>query len=119
MLMDMKIGGLAALVLGAGFVATCPARNFSPLAAPAAEKPAADAGDKEVPVEIKDLPAVVTDAIKKAYPEGKIIKADKETENGKTVYGVDVKVGDKVYDVDVDEAGKIVEQKEAEAPAKK
>ena len=57
-------------------------------------------------VAVKDLPQAVVDAVKAAYPAGVIKEAEKETEDGQTRYSVEVKVGDKVFDVKVSADGK-------------
>ena len=49
------------------------------------------------------------------YNRDRGLKADKEIEDGKTVYGVDVKVGEKTLDVDVSEDGTIIKQEEIKA----
>ena len=74
--------------------------------------------EKEVKIEIKDLPTAVTDAVKKAMPDGKITEAETEKKDGKTVYSLDVKVGEKEFDVVVSEDGKILKTEEDKDAAK-
>jgi len=81
------------------------------VAAQQAKKPA-----KKAPAKVQ-LPAAITDAFQKAYPNAKITGTSKETENGKTVYEVEsVDQGlnrDLIYNPD----GTVVEMEEQMKPA--
>jgi uncharacterized membrane protein YkoI len=59
-------------------------------------------------VELDKLPAVVKKAVQKRYPDAKLVKADKETEDGKTVYDVAITIGAQKMSIDVTPEGKIV-----------
>jgi uncharacterized membrane protein YkoI len=55
----------------------------------------------------------VTDAVATARPGGSITGAEKETsKDGAVVYEVDVKVGDKKFELKVDASGKVVANEE-------
>ena len=80
-----------------------------------AKKPAGQAAKKPAPR--VQLPAAITAAFEKAYPNAKITGTSKETEGGKTVYEVEsVDQGlnrDLIYNAD----GTVVEMEEAMKPA--
>jgi uncharacterized membrane protein YkoI len=74
---------------------------------------AALADEKKISVE--DLPKVVLKAAKKAFPEAKIVGASKETDEGETIYEVEMKLDGKSIDVEIDDEGEIeVVEKEIE-----
>jgi uncharacterized membrane protein YkoI len=107
------IGGIAALALSVGVP------SFTFAFSDGTIKVLADKEDKdgkkeekEQKIDIKDLPAAVTEAVKAAFPTGKITEAEIEKKDGKTIYSLDVKVGEKEYDVDLSEDGKILKQEE-------
>lgn len=50
-------------------------------------------GDEYTEIKVEEVPAAVTDALKKAYPDGVLSKAYK---NEKSEYKLEVTVGDKV-----------------------
>ena len=58
------------------------------------------------------LPAKAKQAITKAFPGGVITKVKKENEEGKELFEVVVKSGEKTYEVDVTAVGKIVNREE-------
>jgi hypothetical protein len=62
--------------------------------------------EKDEKIEVKDLPPAVTEAIQKAYPNAKILKAEKEAEDGKVQYSVKLQDGEKKFEVKVSEDGK-------------
>jgi uncharacterized membrane protein YkoI len=66
---------------------------------------------QEEKVTVDQLPAAVTDAVKKAVPDGTITEAEKEVEKGQTVYEMDVKKGDTKYEVKTTEDGKVLKSK--------
>ena len=66
---------------------------------------AAPADEKKISVE--DLPSAVLKAAKKAYPEAKIVGAARETEDGETIYEVEMKLDGKSIDLDIDDQGEI------------
>jgi uncharacterized membrane protein YkoI len=59
-------------------------------------------------VALDKLPAVVKDAVQKRFPNAKLVSAEKETEDGKTVYDIAIKDGEQKMSVDVSPEGKIV-----------
>src|SRR6266852_6236026 len=62
--------------------------------------------DEKVPLD--KLPGVVKEAVQKRFPDAKLVSAEKETEDGKTVYDVAIKNGETKLAVDVTPEGKIV-----------
>ena len=108
---SLILGGVAALSLVLGPSNYCKAVH-STVAALLADTDKDEKKEKEIKVEIKDLPAAVTEAIKKAMPDGKITEAEKEMKGGKTIYSLDVTNGGKEYDVEVSEDGKILKTEE-------
>jgi len=58
------------------------------------------------------LPKKASQAVEKAFPGGKIAKVKKENEEGKETFEVIVKVGQKSYEVDVTQDGKILNKEE-------
>ena len=99
--------GALTLCLGAGVTAQ--------EAKKPAKKPAGEAAKKPAPK--VQLPAAITEAFQKAYPNAKVTGTAKETEGGKTVYEVEsVDQGlnrDLIYNPD----GTVVEIEEAMKPA--
>lgn len=68
--------------------------------------PVAGADEEKVPLD--KLPKAVLDAVKARFPEAKLVAAEKETEDGKTLY--EVAITDKEQKIDVTVVdGKIVE----------
>jgi hypothetical protein len=63
----------------------------------------------EETIGLKDLPKAVRAAVKAKFPEGKVIKAAKEEDEGKTIYEVVVEEEDAKIDVAVSAKGKILE----------
>jgi uncharacterized protein (DUF39 family) len=69
----------------------------------------------EKKIKIEDLPKAVSKAAKKAFPEAKIVGASKETEDGETMYEVEMKLDGKSIDLAIEEDGEIEEiEKEIE-----
>jgi len=62
--------------------------------------------DEKVPLD--KLPGVIKEAVQKRFPDAKLVGAEKETEDGKTVFDVSIKNGEQKYSVDVTPEGKIV-----------
>jgi uncharacterized membrane protein YkoI len=63
----------------------------------------------EETIGLKDLPKAVRAAVKAKFPEGKLIKAAKEEDEGKTIYEVVVEEEDAKIDVAVSAKGMILE----------
>ncbi len=69
----------------------------------------------EKKIEISALPKAVVKAAKKAFPEAQIVGAAKETEDGETIYEVEMKLDGKSIDLAIDDEGEIEEiEKEIE-----
>jgi uncharacterized membrane protein YkoI len=49
------------------------------------------ADEKEEKIDLKDVPKAVLGALKAMYPEAELVSAEKEVENGKTIYEVAIK----------------------------
>ncbi len=60
------------------------------------------------------LPAKAAQAIAKAFPGGKIIKVEKEKEDGKEVFEVEVKAGEKLVEITVTPDGQILDEEESD-----
>jgi uncharacterized membrane protein YkoI len=61
----------------------------------------------EKKVEIEDLPKVVLRSAQKAFPEAQVVGASKETEDGETIYEVEMKLDGKSIDLEIDDEGEI------------
>lgn len=76
------------------------------------------AEEKKVTVQPSDLPATVAKAIRDAFPEGQIIAIQKEIEGEDPgQYDVDIRSGEKQYELEISPEGKIIESKEVTAAA--
>lgn len=64
--------------------------------------------DDEEKVPLDKLPKAVVDAVKAKFPSAKLISAEKEKEDGKTVYEVAIKDGEQNIEVTLTPAGQIV-----------
>ena len=71
-----------------------------------------DHSSTEQHVDVNTLPINVTAAVKGVLPNGVITEAEKETRKGKLVYSLDVKDGEKKYDVIVAPDGQVLSTKE-------
>lgn len=58
-------------------------------------------------IAISDLPKAVTQAIMKRYPKAKLISAERERDNGKMHYEVEIQQGDKRIELNVRPDGTI------------
>jgi RNA polymerase sigma factor (sigma-70 family) len=65
-----------------------------------------ESAEEKVPLD--KLPKAVTDAVKARFPEAKLVSAEKEKEDGKTVYEVNIKNKDQQIEVTVTPEGKLV-----------
>jgi hypothetical protein len=81
--------------------------------------PGVSADDKEEKISPDKLPRAVAAAIKARFPDGKVTGAEKETEDGKVVYDIELTSGGLKYEMDMLADGTIVEiEKEVkEVPA--
>jgi Putative beta-lactamase-inhibitor-like, PepSY-like len=77
------------------------------------------ADDKAEKIAPDKLPKAVADAIKARFPEGKITSAEKENEDGKVVYDIELTSGGLKYEMDIHEDGTIaeIEKEIKEVPA--
>lgn len=73
------------------------------------------AADEKVALDA--VPAAVTRAVKTKFPGATLKKAEKEVENGKTTYEVEIKVDDKVLTISASDDGTILEIERAIAAA--
>ena len=64
--------------------------------------------DEEEKVAIDKLPKAVVDAVKAKFPKAELVSAEKEKEDGETVYEVNIKSEGQTIEVTVTPAGKIV-----------
>jgi hypothetical protein len=63
--------------------------------------------DKKVPLD--KVPKAVMDAIKARFPGADVTSVEKETEDGKVVYDVELKHKDRKYEMDIEENGTVLE----------
>jgi len=68
------------------------------------------ASDEKIPV--SQLPKKVSDAVAQKLPGGKIVAAEKETENNQAQYEVEVEKDGRHYEIDLNENGDILEFEE-------
>ena len=73
--------------------------------------------NKEEKVAVDKIPKKVMEVINKRFPDAKITSAEKETENGKVVYDIELTHKGRKYEMDIKEDGTILEI-ENEIPAK-
>ena len=73
----------------------------------------AAAQERKVTVLESELPAVIRKAIDKDFPQGRIIKIEKEVEGEDPgQYDVEIRSGEKEYEVEISPEGKVIEIKE-------
>jgi len=93
----------SALLIGAGFIGLS-------LTAFAADEP-----KKLAP---KDPPAKITQTVNARLPGAQISSAEKETENGKVVYDLEITQKNLKYEMDIQEDGTLIEiEKEVKSPS--
>jgi len=76
------------------------------------------AGERErkVAVQPSELPAAITEAVKGAFPNGQIVAAQKEVQGENPgQYDVEIRSGEKQYEVELSPDGKVIESKEVTA----
>jgi hypothetical protein len=79
---------------------------------------AAETDDKEKDkrLSLDKVPRAVQNALKDRFPEAEVTSIEKETEDGKVVYDIELKHKGRKYEMDILEAGTILEiEKEIEA----
>jgi uncharacterized membrane protein YkoI len=67
----------------------------------------AGAADEKVPLD--KVPAKVMEAVKARFPGAEITSVEKETEDGKVVYDIELKHKDRKYEMDIQEDGTVLE----------
>jgi uncharacterized membrane protein YkoI len=67
------------------------------------------ADDKEKKVTLDKLPKAVRDAIKGRFPDAEVNSIEKETEDGKVVYDIELKEKGRKYEMDIQEDGTVIE----------
>ena len=83
------------------------------------ESPSSQAAEKKVTVTPAELPKSVKIAIKKAVPNGKIVKIQKEVEGEDPgQFDVDIRADGKLFEVEISPEGKVLEVKEVAPPKK-
>ena len=75
------------------------------------DEPSSENSKGESHVDVNALPLNVTAAVKGVMPSGTITEAEKEIYKNKLVYSLDVKDGEKEYDVIVTPEGQILSTK--------
>jgi len=63
--------------------------------------------DDEQKIKVADLPKGGLEAVKKMFPDAKVVGATKEKDHGKTMYEVELKNNGKTIDVMIDKDGKV------------
>ena len=67
--------------------------------------------EKEVKMTLDQVPAAVKATLLKEAGDAKIGNVDKVTDDGKTIYETDIKVGGKEFEIKVAEDGKLISKK--------
>jgi len=102
--MKLKSGWFSAILIAVGVSAVVVVIGFSSRVG---------AQERKVDVLPEELPAVIKKAMEKAFPEGQIIRIQKEAEGENPgQYDVDIRSGGKVYEVEISPEGKVLEKKE-------
>ncbi|MBK0369830.1 hypothetical protein [Flavobacterium agrisoli] len=91
----------AAILLGSLSATVATANNVNPIVK------SVSVADEYTEIKVEELPAAVSEAFKKAYPEGVINKA---FVNEKKEYKIEVKIGDKEGFLYADEKGTWIQQ---------
>ena len=106
-----------ALVLCACAAASSPSSNSSAGASSPAPKAAAaaEAGEDDEKISLDAVPSGVRSAAEGAVSGIVFSAAERETENGTTVYTLKGAANGKKYDVEVNAAGKVIEVEDEEA----
>jgi len=106
--MKLKSGWLNAILIAVG---------LSTILVVTGLPPQASAQEKKVSVPPSELPDVIRKAIEEAFPNGQIIRIQKEVEGEDPgQYDVDIRSGSKEYEVEISPEGNVIESKER-APA--
>lgn len=65
----------------------------------------------ETRLKLEDCPQAVQDTIKKEVAGGTLKEVEKEVEKGRVVYEAEFTLDGKTYELEVDEAGKVLQKK--------
>jgi uncharacterized membrane protein YkoI len=65
--------------------------------------------EKATKITLEKAPKAVRDAIKGRFPGAEVSSIEKETENGKVVYDVELKQKGRKYEMDIQEDGTVIE----------
>jgi uncharacterized membrane protein YkoI len=76
-------------------------------------KDKSEGGDHAQKVAKADLPPQVASAVNSRFPDATIRSAEKETENGKVLYDIELTHNGKHYEMDVEENGTVAETETA------
>jgi uncharacterized membrane protein YkoI len=71
--------------------------------------PIASLAGEEVEIPLEEVPAIVLEAAKEAVPGIVITEAEYEIEDGERIYELEGTLGDKEYEIEVSEQGKVLE----------
>jgi len=105
--MKLKSSALYAIVLVAGLSTMLMLTSLSCHGA---------AQERKVAVQPSELPPAIAKAIKEAFPDGRIIATEKEIEGEDTgQYDVEIRSGEKEYELEISPEGKVLESKEKTA----
>lgn len=78
--------------------------------------PQEDVKERKISVEFSQLPDEIKEAIQKRFPEGKIVRIQKEVEGEDPgQYDVDIRSGGKEFEVEISPEGEVIEVKEKKA----
>jgi uncharacterized membrane protein YkoI len=69
----------------------------------------AGADEKEKKISLDKAPKAVQDAIKARFPKAEVASIEKETEDGKVIYDIELKHEGRKYEMDIQENGTVVE----------
>ena len=102
--MKLKSGWLSAILITVGLSTILVVTGFPSQAS---------AQERKVSVLPSELPAVIRKAIEEAFPNGRIIRIQKEVEGEDPgQYDVDIRSGSKEYEVEISPEGNVIESKE-------
>ena len=105
--MKLKSGWLVAILIAVGLSTILVVTGCTSEAA---------AQESKVTVPRSEMPAVIKKAVDQAFPQGQIIKIEKEVEGENPgQYDMDIRSGTKEYEVEISPEGKVIEIKEKAA----
>jgi hypothetical protein len=102
--MKLKSGWVDAILIAVGLCTMLMVMGFPSQAA---------AQERKVSVSPSELPAVIRKAIEEAFPKGQVLTIEKEVEGEDPgQYDVEIRSGEKEYEVEISPEGKVIEIKE-------